>query len=268
MLKFTYTCDDHEDCTTSFCKQNRSNEDRYTMAKIGPIDYYAVFDGHGAGNEEKIPLSDKHVVLWMKQNLHYEIASAIENVDIDNEREVIRAIKELFPQLDGYLFDEGGIGGCAASILLVFASYVLQVNLGDSRSILFDATGNILSETIDHDPRKEEKRIKKVGGYVSRNRVNGVLAMSRAFGDYDLKYVDGEYDPFGPVSSDPFFKVTSRRKGETIGFLICSDGVLDAFNSDSAAAVEKLMRSNLNASCLYATTRNKLDDTTAIAGLI
>jgi protein phosphatase 2C family protein 2/3 len=41
----------------------------------------------------------------------------------------------------------------------------------------------------DHKPTNtlEKMRIEKAGGYVEDNRVNGVIALSRAFGDLEYK---------------------------------------------------------------------------------
>ena len=62
-------------------------------------------------------------------------------------------------------------------------------NLGDSRAILGSADGSAIRITKDHkasDPAEQE-RVKAAGGMIYNNRVNGVLAVTRALGDYDLK---------------------------------------------------------------------------------
>ena len=65
-------------------------------------------------------------------------------------------------------------------------------NVGDSRGVLKNANSEVLPLSYDHKPSqlKEKKRIEEAGGYVSLNgvwRVQGVLATSRALGDYPLK---------------------------------------------------------------------------------
>lgn len=81
-------------------------------------------------------------------------------------------------------------------------------NVGDSRAVLVSSrhpdhdgvdvpsSGFIATRlTFDHraeDP-EEQQRIKVAGGFVTRNRVLGILAVSRSFGDHGMKdFVIGE----------------------------------------------------------------------------
>jgi serine/threonine protein phosphatase PrpC len=71
---------------------------------------------------------------------------------------------------------------------------VVAAQVGDSRAILIrTSAGTIAPEwvalTTDHKPQNaaESKRIMDAGGFVSKARVNGRLAMSRAFGDFQYK---------------------------------------------------------------------------------
>ena len=69
-------------------------------------------------------------------------------------------------------------------------------NVGDSRGVFANNSGLAVPMSYDHKPcqLKEKKRIQEAGGFVAMNgvwRVMGVLATSRALGDYPLK-VDTE----------------------------------------------------------------------------
>lgn len=61
-------------------------------------------------------------------------------------------------------------------------------NLGDSRTLLC-RQGRLAFQTRDHKPTlpQERQRIRNAGGYVINARVDGGLAISRAFGDFDYK---------------------------------------------------------------------------------
>ena len=65
-------------------------------------------------------------------------------------------------------------------------------NVGDSRAVFGNTFGQAVPMSYDHKPcqLKEKKRIQEAGGFVVMNgvwRVMGVLATSRALGDYPLK---------------------------------------------------------------------------------
>ena len=96
--------------------------------------------------------------------------------------------------------------------------------------------GQIVELTKDHramDPR-EMKRIIDAGGLVKNGRINGVLAPSRSFGDYDLKKIN----PEGVLIVEPeiiSFSVSSPFATPNSNFMIlASDGVWDVLTSASA----------------------------------
>ena len=101
-----------------------------------------------------------------------------------------------------------------------------------------------------------------------KSRVNGILAVSRGFGDYDLKLVDKSYDHNGPVSSIPEIIMTDLSKidNETI-LIMGSDGLFDAFETSqdvyktcNLSEFETISLNLVN----HAKIRNYNDDTTAL----
>ena len=79
-------------------------------------------------------------------------------------------------------------------------------NVGDSRGVFANNSGLAVPMSYDHKPcqLKEKKRIQEAGGFVAMNgvwRVMGVLATSRALGDYPLK-VDSRYGNTSTVNLD------------------------------------------------------------------
>ena len=72
------------------------------------------------------------------------------------------------------------------------SGHVWVANVGDSRAVFSNDNGMAIPMSYDHKPcqLKEKKRIQEAGGFVAMNgvwRVMGVLATSRALGDYPLK---------------------------------------------------------------------------------
>lgn len=69
---------------------------------------------------------------------------------------------------------------------------MVVANVGDSRGVMCDSRGNAIPLSFDHKPQqvRERKRIHEAGGFIAYKgvwRVAGILATSRALGDYPLK---------------------------------------------------------------------------------
>ena len=77
--------------------------------------------------------------------------------------------------------------GCTATSLVITPDAYLVFNTGDSR--LTVAREACHFETTDHSPDvpTEMARIEAAGGCIFFGRVNGVLAVTRAFGDFEFK---------------------------------------------------------------------------------
>lgn len=88
--------------------------------------------------------------------------------------------------------DSGNEGGSTGTFFIAIKNddvVKLQVgNIGDSR-VIACINGQCSPLTEDHKPNNDEerKRIEDFGGRVQNNRVDGSLAVSRAFGDRDYK---------------------------------------------------------------------------------
>jgi serine/threonine protein phosphatase PrpC len=66
-------------------------------------------------------------------------------------------------------------------------------NVGDSRAVLVcrvKSNHQFTARRLSYDHKatdlEEQKRIRGAGGFISRDRVSGVLALSRAFGDSNI----------------------------------------------------------------------------------
>jgi serine/threonine protein phosphatase PrpC len=62
-------------------------------------------------------------------------------------------------------------------------------NAGDSRAVLGLKNGKLIELSYDHKPDNEGelKRVKEGGGFVEDGRVQGIIAVSRAIGDWEYK---------------------------------------------------------------------------------
>ncbi|KAJ0694912.1 putative protein-serine/threonine phosphatase [Helianthus annuus] len=105
---------------------------------------------------------------------------------------------------------------------------LVVANVGDSRAVLCqDGVAKQLS--VDHKPNNERKVIEERGGFVTEfagdcPRVDGCLAMSRAFGDKRLKeHISSEPDVWvGDVDDESEF------------LILASDGVWKVMSNEEA----------------------------------
>jgi len=101
-------------------------------------------------------------------------------------------------------------------------------NVGDTRAVLC-RNNTALRLTKDHkaDDPDEAAMIKKRNGYIGRlKRVNGLLAVTRAFGDHLLK---------PPISVKPHFKSIEITSNDQFVVLAC-DGVWDVMKDEEVCS--------------------------------
>lgn len=109
-------------------------------------------------------------------------------------------------------------------------------NVGDSRIILF-RDGRPQRLTYDHKATdiNEMNRIRDQGGLIMKNRVNGVLAVTRSLGDSYMKDL---------VIGNPFTTSTEITKDDKFMIIAC-DGVWDVISDlDACKFVENLFNSD------------------------
>jgi len=160
-----------------------------------------VFDGHGG------TLCVRHVAEYLPTIVReYLLKSEISVTDLfDNQDQFYSFIKKIIIQsiqdTDFSFFEEKEDHsldkGCTGVIVLIIGDRIICANVGDSRAILSrKRTPICLSK--DHKPTDpaERERINNAGGKVEADRVNGILATSRSFGDFKFKVVNHLSDAF------------------------------------------------------------------------
>ncbi|CAH0557570.1 unnamed protein product [Brassicogethes aeneus] len=124
------------------------------------------------------------------------------------------------------------VAGTTALIAILEGSKLIVANVGDSRGVMCDGRGNVIPLSFDHKPQqmRERKRIKDAGGFVTFNgvwRVAGILATSRALGDYPLK--DKKL-----VIADPDILSFNLNDHKPSFLILASDGLWDTFSNEEA----------------------------------
>lgn len=229
---------DQRSCTHGIIGRRKDMEDEEVILKDKKFEICGLFDGHGG----------KHVATYCKnhlaKNLMAKCMTAQEEISTESMKELItKVFLSIDAEIHAVFKVDAEYTGCAAVVVIwdKTTDMIYFANLGDSRAILFDVSNRILYETEDHKPGdpKEQKRIEKAGGYVSNNigdvaRVNGNLAIPRAFGDTNLKLVNGKYNSIkGPVSAVPKIGWYPR-KYQVLTVMLACDGVWDVMTSQHA----------------------------------
>jgi protein phosphatase 1L len=121
---------------------------------------------------------------------------AIEYIESDNSINFGKLITDEILAADYKLVEkakiQSNVAGTTALIAILNGTKLIVANVGDSRAVMCDSKGNAIPLSFDHKPQqtREHKRIQEAGGFIAFKgvwRVAGILATSRALGDYPLK---------------------------------------------------------------------------------
>lgn len=124
--------------------------------------------------------------------------------------------------------------GCTACVVLLEKvgtndRFITIANLGDTRCVISE-DGVARAISTDHKPtdEREQERIKRYGGEVFNNRVEGELAVSRSLGDFLYKE--------SGVICHP--EVCREKIGPSAEYLIiATDGIWDVLDNNDAVKI-------------------------------
>ena len=186
------------------------------------VAFYGVFDGHGG----------RAMAEFLRDNL---MKNVVENDHFISNPEL--ALKEAFYRTDEDFYatagpsDTSGSTGLAACVI---GGKLYIANAGDCRAVL-SRKGKAIDLSIDQKPssQSEMERIKNAGGFVEDGYVNGLLGVSRAFGDWHIEGLKGRGGKSGPLTVDPEIEKTRLTEEDEFLILAC-DGLWDVFSSQNA----------------------------------
>jgi protein phosphatase 2C family protein 2/3 len=186
------------------------------------VAFYGVFDGHGGRGAAE----------FLRNNL---MRNVVQNANFIIDPEL--ALKEAFYRTDEDFYDSCGPGETSGSTGLaacVIGGKLYIANAGDCRAVL-SRKGKAIDLSIDQKPSSEGEmeRIKNAGGFVEDGYVNGLLGVSRAFGDWHLEGLKGRGGKTGPLTVDPEIEKTRLTEDDEFLILAC-DGLWDVFSSQNA----------------------------------
>ncbi|XP_077224667.1 putative protein phosphatase 2C 9 [Tasmannia lanceolata] len=202
-------------------KANHPMED-YHVAKFVQIEgnelgLFAIYDGH---------LGDS-VPAYLQKHL---LSNILKEEEFWTHPDI--SIKNAYERTDQAILshspDLGRGGSTAVTAILINGQKLWIANVGDSRAVLSKG-GQAIQMTIDHEPSMERGSIETRGGFVSNlpgdvPRVNGQLAVSRAFGDKSLK---------SHLSSEPDIEHADI-DNDTDLLILASDGLWKVMDNQEA----------------------------------
>ncbi|XP_059634901.1 probable protein phosphatase 2C 6 [Cornus florida] len=214
------TCDHVGGCTAPGSRSS---------AEISPVHFFGVYDGHGGSQVAK----------YCAERMHEVVAEEWDRNTVDKfewRQGWEAAFSSSFERVDNEVLTEAEapeMVGSTAVVVVLSGCQIITSNCGDSRAVLCRGTETI-PLTVDQKPDREDelKRIEGEGGKVinwNGARVFGVLAMSRAIGDWYLR-------PWiVPVPEITFM----TRSDEDECLILASDGLWDVMSSDEVGEMAR-----------------------------
>ncbi|KAI4987291.1 hypothetical protein ZWY2020_020091 [Hordeum vulgare] len=196
-----------------------------------PNAFYGVFDGHGGSD----------AAAYMKRHamkLFFEDSEFLEGLQEDEYfLNCCNSIRKAFLSADLALADDSVISrssGTTALTALIFGRQLLVANAGDCRAVLC-RKGMAMEMSCDHRPtyEAERQRVTECGGYIEDGYLNGVLSVTRALGDWDMKMPQGSASP---LIAEPEFQQTILTEDDEFLIIGC-DGIWDVMTSQQAVTL-------------------------------
>jgi len=175
--------------------RGRPTEDRSFVREVSGESLVAgVFDGH----------SGSFTVEFTVRKLPDKLIELVKSAG-DSEAALKTGLQNIFIEHDKLLARQGALSyrdsGSTGTVVILTPKWCCFAYVGDSPACVFNQeTGVIYGSIGKHEPTNpgEKQRILKNGGEVTTDegdapRVNGCLMVSRAFGDFSLKFADSNH---------------------------------------------------------------------------
>ena len=183
---------------------------------------FCIFDGHGG--QQVSQFLQENFATYMKKMLPFK----------DHFQEITKLFRDLDEKIKELNVPLVGSTASVVYIERINGKRMLYcANVGDSRCVLVNKKGILrLSKDDRTDDPIESKRIIKEGGTIVNMRVDGILMLTRSFGDWRLKN--------SGVIVDPHI-MRIEINDDDLYLIIASDGLWDAIKDEEC---KRLTQSN------------------------
>eukprot|EP00516_Mucochytrium_quahogii_P012615 CAMPEP_0203802966 /NCGR_PEP_ID=MMETSP0100_2-20121128/12487_1 /ASSEMBLY_ACC=CAM_ASM_000210 /TAXON_ID=96639 /ORGANISM=" , Strain NY0313808BC1" /LENGTH=328 /DNA_ID=CAMNT_0050710461 /DNA_START=91 /DNA_END=1074 /DNA_ORIENTATION=+ len=220
---------------------------RLTMEDRFSVNSYKLAEN----NQSVFGVYDGHAGVRCSEYLSIAMPQMLEEKRSEIEQDPDDCLKLVFRELDdnfcSYAADNMWQDGSTSCVAIVNrdevtgkVNNILCANTGDSRAIVVRKSGKVKQLSRDHVPTLEDERerIKAQGGTITfvqdvsapeisgMDRVNGILAMTRAFGNYTMK-------PW--VTAEP--EISRRRvRKDDMYLCVATDGLWESCTNEMVAS--------------------------------
>lgn len=243
------------------------------------VDLYAIFDGHNGSetadfcsfnlpkyfDDETKDEQIKHALQFIKSPTPKSVGKnktkdhLIRPSTAPNERFSEDYCNFVCESLEKSLETMNFNNGSTMAMVLMNQNEIIISHLGDTRVLLISETGKIKHVTSDHKPQRQDelKRILDCGGKVVNGRLDGIIAMSRSLGDFEVVGLGNE----PTITRIPLEK-------EDKWVVIACDGLFEVMTNSEVASYTSKIESPVEYSYLLrniAHCRLSLDNISIIA---
>ena len=187
---------------------NRSSmEDSLIIQRIKEMRILAVIDGHGG------PVAATTTAC--------ELPALIQDFSVEG-------VAASLNRVNAFMRQNRVPDGATIALVVQKGSKIIAANIGDSRALIVRDDKSVVPLGYDHKPyeRSELEGLRERGSFVLDDRVGGVLAISRALGDFALPGVSATPCLFE-------YEITDTDKY----IVIACDGVFDVISNDEVGAI-------------------------------
>ena len=193
--------------------------------------FFAVYDGHGG----------TFASTYAKRHMHRLFAKHLQaqpyTVSDGSDDRVQAAFEAAFSELSEVMCKSKRFASCGSTAVCCYvqqlphSTVVHCANIGDAQAYLFSSPSSSSRLSTLHTAHNQDEcaRIEAAGGHILLNRVNGVLAVTRALGDTGMHKA-------GLIAQPAYTRVELSNKADDgcdmAGWwlLLCCDGVSDVLS--------------------------------------